>query len=1176
MVCPACQAPHDASARFCVECGASLGERCPECGAECRPEHRFCAACGAALRERGAPRPVGVAETASGSAAPAAELRVVSVLFVDLVGFTSLAESRDAEDVRELLDRYFDTAQTIIGRYGGVVQKFVGDAVMAVWGSPATRENDAELAVRAALDLVEAVSVFAEEVGTPELEARAGVVTGRAATTRRPHEGLVVGDRVNTAARIQAAALPGTVYVDEQTRQASSAAIAYENAGEQTVKGKAEPVAMWRALRAVAGVGGSRIDAGLEAPLVGRTTELRLLKELFHASVERGGAALVAVAGPAGVGKSRLRREFEHYVDGLAETVLWHSGRCLSYGDGVAYWALAEMIRQRLDIAEETPADEAARKLALGLERWIPDARDRAFITPRLGVLIGVAQPGLGRAELFAGWRLFFERLAEHEPVVLAFEDLQWADDGLLDFIEHLLDWSAARPIFVLGLARPELAERRRGWPPARPAVTPLYLERLDDRAMRELLDSVVTDLPAPARQEIVAQAEGIPLFALETVRALVDRGVVAEGERGLVLTGDVGELEIPATLSSLLAARLDALEPDERALVKDLAVIGGSFARATIGAVTGLPDDRLDALLASLVRKQVLAVRADPLSPDRGQYVFAQTLLRAVAYGMLSRGQRKPRHLAMAAHLREAFANDGEEVAEVIAAHCLDAYRAARDDPDAEALRQQALAALVRAAQRALAVGAPETAERAYRTALELAADEREHSELMEAAGDSALRAGRLEVARELLEAAAGQHAAAGRRRAGARVTSQIGRVLRMLGRGETAIERLRAALATLDGHDVALEVAALNAALGSALLSGGHLDEAAPVLERALAAAEALDDPVILCQALIDKGVLFNRLHRRHEARGLLELAAGIAERHTLGQELLRAQFNSAVIHMEVEPLDARGAVEAPLATARRLGDRAGESIAASLVMRLLLRTGRWQELERMAGELLTGPGADRPDVEDIYEVLGRLHAMRGQAREARACLLRIRAWRDSDDVDLRALHAALEGLVALAEGRPEDAVDVLASAAREAPEALTSDILPEAIDAALEVGRRAETGRLVEMLDRRPPGHLTSYLRAHLARARGVGTAASDDAGAVEPALGDAIERFGALGSSYWRARAQTDLAGWLIDRGRSAEATVPLQAAMSALEALGARPALARARMLLSGMPSGAAA
>ena len=329
-----------------------------------------------------------------------AERRVCSVLFCDLVGFTPVSESRNPEAIRELLSRYFAAARTVIGRYGGVVEKFIGDAVMAVWGTPVTAEGDAERAVRAALDLVAAVAELGGEAGVPGLAARAGVVTGEVAVTLgATGEGMVAGDAVNTAARVQVAAGPGQVLVDGATRRLAEGGIGFTEAGARQLKGKAEPQLMWRATRVVAGVGGSQRVDGLEAPLVGRDAELRTVKELFHAAAERRVPRLVLVSGPAGVGKSRLGWELRKYIDGLAERIRWHQGRCLSYGDGVAFWALAEMVRQRLGIAEEDPADSAREKLAEGLDRFVPDPDERAYVGARLG------RPSASPSEAMAGRR---------------------------------------------------------------------------------------------------------------------------------------------------------------------------------------------------------------------------------------------------------------------------------------------------------------------------------------------------------------------------------------------------------------------------------------------------------------------------------------------------------------------------------------------------------------------------------------------------------------------------------------------------------------------------------------------------------------------------------------------------------------------------------------------------
>src|SRR5438874_2406074 len=401
---------------------------------------RFCGECGTAL-----------ADEAATVAAPekTAERRLVSVLFADLVGFTPLSESRDPEEVRELLSRYFDTCRRLIDIYGGTVEKFIGDAVVAVWGTPTAQEDDAERAVRTALDLVTAVAALGEEIGAPQLALRAGVLTGEAAVNLAADgEGMVAGDLVNTAARIQAAAEPGTVLVGDATRRATAAAIAYEPAGEHELKGKAEPLSLFRALRVTAVRGGARTSSELEPPFVGRARELRLVKEHFHGSAEERKAHLISVVGIAGIGKSRLAWEFFKYLDGLAEQVWWHQGRCLAYGEGVAYWALAEMVRMRARITEEEPVESALAKLRASLAEHVPDIEERAWLEPRLAHLLGLAErTAPDREDLFSAWRLFFERLAERNPTVLVFEDLQWADAALLDFVEHLLDWSRSHSL---------------------------------------------------------------------------------------------------------------------------------------------------------------------------------------------------------------------------------------------------------------------------------------------------------------------------------------------------------------------------------------------------------------------------------------------------------------------------------------------------------------------------------------------------------------------------------------------------------------------------------------------------------------------------------------------------------------------------------------------------------
>ena len=503
LICTSCGTENEVGRKFCGECGTQLAVSCATCGTANPPGTKFCGECGAGLSagqqvDKQADTTIGTAEPAPGggdAATPGAERRLVTVLFNDLVGFTALSESRDAEETRELLGRYFETATQIVERHGGTIEKFIGDAVMAVWGAPVAHEDDAERAVRAGLELVAAVAALEPE---HQLQARAGLLTGEAAVTiGATNQGMVAGDLVNTASRLQSAAQPGTVLVGESTYRAAGGAIAFEPMGEQELKGKAAPVATYRALACVGLRGGHGRAAALEPPFVGRGEELRLLKDLFHATAREGKARLVTVTGQAGIGKSRLGWELEKYLDGVVDEVYWHEGRSPSYGEGISYWALAEIIRARSGVAEGMPAKEARSQLNAMLSEHVPDNAERRWIEPRFAALLGVEpMPTESREQLFAAWRTFFERMAEKMTVILVFRDLQWADQGLLDFIDHLLTWARNSPIFVLAEARPELFERRPGWGSGVRSATSVQLDPLRPGEMAQLLTGLVPGLP--------------------------------------------------------------------------------------------------------------------------------------------------------------------------------------------------------------------------------------------------------------------------------------------------------------------------------------------------------------------------------------------------------------------------------------------------------------------------------------------------------------------------------------------------------------------------------------------------------------------------------------------------------------------------------------------------------
>ncbi len=390
-----------------MECGSPLVAACPSCGSPNPPQSKFCGECGSALTIAAVTAP-----PAAEAGPRSTERRLVSVLFLDLVSFTTLSERRDAEDMRSLMDAYFETARTVIERHGGVVEKFIGDAVMAVWGTPVTHEDDAERAVRAGLELVDAVAALGASMDLP-LQARGGVLTGEAATSQDSgNQGMVTGDMVNTASRLQSAAEPGQVFVGEATFRAASRAVAFEEVGALTLKGKDEPVRAWRALRVVAERQGHNRMA-IEPPFVGRAEELRLLKDMLHATGREGKSRVVSVTGIGGIGKSRLAWELLKYVDGLAETIWWHHGRCPSYGEGITFWALGEMVRMRAGIAETDPPGVSRSKLAASVAEHVPDEDERHWLEPRLAFLLGLDErPAGGREELFAAWRTFFERIS--------------------------------------------------------------------------------------------------------------------------------------------------------------------------------------------------------------------------------------------------------------------------------------------------------------------------------------------------------------------------------------------------------------------------------------------------------------------------------------------------------------------------------------------------------------------------------------------------------------------------------------------------------------------------------------------------------------------------------------------------------------------------------------------
>jgi predicted ATPase len=825
---------------------------------------------------------------------------------------------------------------------------------------------------------------------------------------------MVAGDLVNTASRLQSVAAPGTVLVGEATERAASRAIAFEAAGEQILKGKTAPVPAWRAVRVVAERGGRNRSETLEAPFVGRDDELRLLKDLFHATVRERRARLVSVIGPAGIGKSRLAWEFAKYVDGLVERAWFHDGRSPAYGEGISFWALGEMIRRRAGLSETDDEPTTRVKIAEAIAAHVDDPAERRWIEQALLALLGVDTGPMASDQLFAAWRTFFERMALSGPVIMVFEDFHYADSGLIDFVDHLLEWSRTLPIYVLTLARPDLVERRPEWGAGKRSFTSLFLEPLSADAMRELLAGLVPGLPEAAERAIVARADGVPLYAVETIRMLVSEGRLTLEGAVYRPTGELTNLAVPETLSALIASRLDALPPDERALAADAAVLGQSFTLDGLRSVSGLDEADLANRLRSLVRREFFRLETDPRSPERGQYAFVQALIREVAYNALAKRDRKSRHLA-AARFFESLETD--EIAGGLAAHYLAAYRNAVEGAEADAVAAQARISLKAAAERAITLGSYDQALTFLDQALTVTTDKADLADLLERAGEAASAGGRREEAEERLVRAIATQRELGDRPAIARATAALGQALLSAYRTPDAVALLEPAFEEF--RDLTMDPAgiAVMSQLARAYFFAEENRRSIEVADQVLEAAEHADLQAIVADTLISKGTALASLGRVIEGLGVIAAGRDLAETLGLGTTVLRASNNLAYIDGARDPRSALATSQAGLALARRLGLRGWIAGFVGNVAEFGLRTGDWAagvaEIDAALDEEWAAP--DR-----AFLVLNSvsIHAMRGESVAHR--LAEVSAFVEaSNDPQTLANDAWTRGVVAFAAG-------------------------------------------------------------------------------------------------------------------------------------------------------------
>ena len=707
--CPACGFLNPGDAAYCGRCGGALGRTCASCGAgRLPPELKYCTTCGAELD-----RPE-----------PALERKIVSVVFVDVVGFTTLAERLDPEDVRRIIDPYYACVRAELERYGGTVEKFIGDAVMALFGAPTAHEDDAERAVRAANAVREAVARLGE--GDARLQVRVGIATGEAivALNVRPEAGAAMahGDVVNTAARIQSAAPVGGILVDERTYRATRFQIDFRPGPQVHAKGKVKPVAVWEVVAPRGRVGADRFRH--RRPLVGRERELDVLLSMLDEVVSDREPRLATLVGPPGIGKSRLVWELFQHVDRGPEMVFWRSGRSLPYGNGVTFWALAEIVKAQAGILATDPPATVERKLRLAVDDVVSEAGEARWIAEHLAPLAGFAPAhelrGDRRAEAFAAWRRFFEAIAARSPVVLVFEDLHWADDGLLEFVFALLDGRFWGPLLIVATCRPELLERS-GSLRAGAGSTTLELEPLSDdetaRVVTDLLDAPT--LPPELRSALLTGAGGNPLYAEEYVRMLVDRGLLRTGGRDRRAGG------LPA------APRVGAGHrrrpprrplPHEKQLLQAASVVGKAFWLGALSTIAEEPRWSVEHQLHELERKHLIGRERDSIVLSEPQFSFSHIVVRDVAYEQIPRSVRAERHRRAAGWLEALSPERSEDRSEMLAHHYLSALQyVPASDPGRDALVEPARVALREAGDRSLSLNAFAKAAELYAEALAL-----------------------------------------------------------------------------------------------------------------------------------------------------------------------------------------------------------------------------------------------------------------------------------------------------------------------------------------------------------------------------------------------------------------------------------------------------------------------
>jgi class 3 adenylate cyclase/tetratricopeptide (TPR) repeat protein len=1129
--------------------------RCPRCGEENSDRARFCIRCGAALA---APEPRGE------------ERKIVSVLFVEL---GDVDERADPEDLKRELAPYHAHVQAVIEAFGGTVDKFMGPVVLGVFGAPTAHEDDPERAVRAALRLTGAVGDGPASVGPHAARVRIGIDTGEAVVARPgtgPQIGeAVTGDVVNTASRITGVAGAGEVVVGEPTFRATAHAFDYESREPVSVKGKAEPLALWRAVEARSRMGVD-LRPKTPTPFIGRREERSLLEGAFRRVLNESSVQMVTVTGEPGVGKTRLVHELGLVVDEYPEMVRWRQGRCLPYGEGVSFWAFGEIVKGEAGILDSDPPEDASAKLAAALAH-VDDTAERDWIRARLAPLAGAeASLDVPRDELFTAWRRFVEMMAVHAPTVLVFEDLQWADDALLEFIEYLADWVVGVPLLLCCTARPELYERHAAWGGGRRNASSISLPPLSPQETSMLLSALLerTVLPPDIRSTLLERSGGNPLYAEEFVRMLRDQGIVeaAAHERAR----PEADIAVPQTVQLLIGARLDTLAPDHKTLIQDAAVAGKVFWRGLVSSMGDLDPSRTTEMLHELIGREFVRPARTSSIKGEEEYAFWHVLVQDVAYGQIPRVVRGRKHLAVAAWIREVAGDRISDMSELLAHHYGEALRLSQATGETtDELRRMTGEALMMAGHRAkrLDTARAESFFRRARETLPEGLGERTHA--LADAADAAANAGRLDEAERDFLLAIEEFRALGDR-------CGLGETMARLAQsptrsGEDARRLLREAIDILEPEGAGPELARASSRMAGHLYVAGDNAGAVAWSDKALALADEI--------GLQDEEVL--ALQYRGAARsqdgdegGLEDLrrALRIGIEAGLGEETAIAYNNLALqVWSWVGPAEAVAVYEEMIAFCRVRGFAMLEMWAEGGTLDCLFDLGEWDRLVERAERMLEwdrSHGGTRVGIWAL-QMLAWVALRRGDLARARelmpetmeraraigyaeyvAPVLMLAAELATIGGDADAAVALTDEFLGVSEGQPD----------------LRRAFLPLAVRVLVAAGQIARASALVDA-DTHPATkrQKASVLTAHAVLAEATG---DDDAAAARYA--EAVASWTEYDFPLERGRCGLGAGRALLRLGRADEGVARLRDARAVLERLGASALAAEVDELLGGV------